>query len=95
MDGLDEDFEIPGGQNEVTQNITDFEGAPNSLHKFCLLCKYGSLAGHETDRNVNPKIKLLEKIIETERCQVCRAKVKFSIILTCFFVCTSSHHPFH
>ena len=36
------DFMIPG---EPTSNISDLESAPTCNHKFCLLCKYGSLEG--------------------------------------------------
>ena len=74
MDGLEDDFVIPG-EGEGAQNITDYESAPNCLHKFCLLCKYGSNPGHETNRNVNQKIKTLEAIISSERNNLCRAKV--------------------
>lgn len=36
------DFMIPG---EPTSCITDLQAAPTCNHKFCLLCKYGSLEG--------------------------------------------------
>ena len=75
MEGLEDDFVIPN-QDQNQQNIADFESAPNSLHKYCLLCKYGSCADQETDGNVNRKIKTLEKIIASLRGQVCRTKVR-------------------
>tara|TARA_B100001094_G_scaffold184731_1_gene178972 strand:- start:3892 stop:4185 length:294 start_codon:yes stop_codon:yes gene_type:complete len=74
MEGLEDDFVIPN-QDQGQQNIANFESAPNSLHKYCLLCKYGSCSDHETDGNVNQKIKTIEKIIASLRGKVCRTKV--------------------
>lgn len=72
---MDEDFVVQPEEGPQENSITDFEGVPNRFHNFCLLCKYGSTDGIETDSHVNGPIKTLERCIATSRPQLSRTKL--------------------
>jgi hypothetical protein len=72
---MDEDFVVEPENESHPTNIEDLGGVPNCMEKYCLLCKYGSTDGVETDTHVNTHIKLLETAIEQGRKSLSRSKL--------------------
>ena len=63
-------------QEEIRTTTGDLMDCPSSsMHKFCLLCKYGSSEDAPTDAHVNTMIKKLEKAIESSRHSLSRVQL--------------------
>ena len=67
-----DDFLFPG---ETCVNIEDLQACPNSMEKYCFLCKYGATDGAATDVNVNRKVKMLQEAIDVARKTSTRSKL--------------------
>lgn len=71
-----EDGAPESGEREEFRTTTgDLMDCPNSMHKFCLLCKYGTSEDAPTDTNVNSLIKKLERAIESSRHSLSRVQL--------------------